>query len=95
MYENCFSQSIQSRKNCSNRADYTESNKNDCESVGNTIFLNSWIYECFEELILRLRSKEECQHNTERNRRVDEEEWNWWAVWWNTRLVLLDNIREV
>ena len=80
MYKNRFSQLIQSRKDFNNRTNYTKNDTNNCESMRNTTFLNSWIYKRSEESITRLKSEEERQHIIKRNKNVDEKEWNWRAI---------------
>ena len=51
---------------------YAKDDTNDRESIRNETFLNSWIYECSEELSLWLKLKEERRHITKKDKKIDE-----------------------
>lgn len=62
------------KKDSNSKANYTKDNTNNCKLIKNTIFLNFWIYKFFKKLISRLKSKEEHQHTTRKNRKINKKE---------------------
>ena len=74
MYENHFLQSISSKEDWNNRMNYAKGDTNDRESMKNETFLNSWIYECSEELNSWLKSKEGRRRTTKKDKKIDETE---------------------